>query len=122
MTQPELRYRSSRFAAARAGCGQGGDATALNEPTRLGFRRQARDRLRARLEARQGLLEQEPGKALAVANDMQDWLSDAHFAGVRGPNGLARLPVAERQAWQQLWAEVADTLARAQGTTAPEPK
>src|SRR5215831_1124657 len=36
--------------------------------------------------------------------------------------GLAGLPAGERQAWQKLWADVADTLARAEGTTPPEPK
>jgi hypothetical protein len=39
---------------------------------------------------------------------------------VRGPEALARLPAAEQQAWHQLWADVADTLARAQGTTVRE--
>jgi hypothetical protein len=41
---------------------------------------------------------------------------------VRGPEALARLPAAERQAWQMLWEDVAATLARAEGTTPPEPK
>jgi hypothetical protein len=36
---------------------------------------------------------------------------------VREPNALAWLPVAEQQAWRRLWADVADTLARAEGTT-----
>src|SRR5262249_36834515 len=46
------------------------------------------------------------------------WLEVPDFAGVRGPDALARLPKAERQEWQKLWAEVADTLARA-GTIPP---
>jgi hypothetical protein len=41
---------------------------------------------------------------------------------VRGPEALARLPEPERQAWQQLWADVADALARAEGTTPPKQK
>jgi hypothetical protein len=77
------------------------------------FRRQARDWMRAELEARRRLLEQEPGKVLAVARGLQDWLWDSRFAGVRGPEALARLPEAERQEWQQLWTDVAATLARA---------
>jgi hypothetical protein len=97
-----------------AGCGRGRDAADLDEATRAGFRRQARDWLRAELEARR-LLAQEPGQVRAVARDLQDWLWDIQFAGVRGPDALARLPEAERQAWQRLWADVADTLARAVG-------
>jgi hypothetical protein len=50
---------------------------------------------------------------LAVAHDLQDWLWDSPFAGVRGPDALARLPAAERHEWQELWADVADALARA---------
>jgi hypothetical protein len=51
---------------------------------------------------------------------MEHWLATPDFASVRGPDALGRLPEAERQAWQKLWADVADTLARAEGTTRPE--
>jgi hypothetical protein len=51
---------------------------------------------------------------------LQHWQQDPDFGGVRGPEALARLPEAERQAWQKLWGDVADTLARAQGTAAPK--
>jgi hypothetical protein len=69
------------------------------------------------------LLEQEPEKTgWSVASDLQRWLGDPNFAGVREPEALARLPDPERQAWHKLWAEVADTLTRAEGTTPPEPK
>jgi hypothetical protein len=44
---------------------------------------------------------------------MRGWLWDTPFARVRGPEALAWLPAAERQAWQKLWVDVADTLARA---------
>jgi hypothetical protein len=99
-----------------AGCGRGRDADDLDEESRLGFRRQARDWMRAELEARRRLLEQERENAGGtVAHDLQRWLRNNHFAGVRGPEALARLPEAERQAWHQLWTDVADTLARAQG-------
>jgi hypothetical protein len=49
-------------------------------------------------------------------------LVDPEFAGVRGPEALAKLPESERQPWQKLWADVAATLARAQGKTMPEKK
>jgi hypothetical protein len=111
---PSTRYRyHAAGAAALAGCGQGRDAADLDEATRAAFRRQALDWLRAELEARRRLLGQEPGKVLAVARDLQDWRWDIPFAGVRGPEALARLPEPERQEWQELWTDIADTLARA---------
>jgi hypothetical protein len=98
-----------------AGCGRGRDAADLDEATRAAFRRQALNWLRAELEARPRLLGQEPGQVRAVARDLQDWQWDTPFAGVRGPDALARLPAAERQEWQQLWTDITDALARAVG-------
>jgi serine/threonine-protein kinase len=102
-----------------AGCGQGRDAADLDEESRAEFRRQALDWLRAELEAQRLLLEQKPE---TVANHLQDWLWDPDFAGVREPDALAQLSETERQAWHQLWADVADTLARALGRTTPKQK
>ena len=45
---------------------------------------------------------------------MRHWREDIDFAGVRGPEALAKLPEAERKPWQELWDDVANTLARAQ--------
>jgi hypothetical protein len=99
-----------------AGCSGGRDAADLDEKSRVGFRRQALTWLRTELEARRRLLEQEAENVGGpVADDLQQWLGNFHFAGLRGPEALARLPEPERQAWQDLWAAVADMLARAQG-------
>jgi hypothetical protein len=114
------RYRAA-CAAARAGCGQGRDGSDLDEEGRAAFRRQALGWLRAALEARRRLLGQEPEKTRwTVASELWRWPEDPAFAGVRGPEALARLPEAERQEWQMLWADVADALARAQGKAPPE--
>jgi hypothetical protein len=113
------RYYAA-WAAALAGRGQGRDATGLDEEGRAGLRRQALGWLRAELEAQRRLLEREPAQSCFIAGGLQHWLRHPYFAGVREPNALAWLPVAERQAWQKLWADVADTLARAEGATAPE--
>ena len=100
------RYYAAR-AAAWAGCGQGRDAADLDAEGRAGFRRQALDWLRADLEARRRLLEQERENAGGpVADDLRQWLGNFPFAGVRGPDALARLPEPERQAWRQLWEEI----------------
>jgi hypothetical protein len=53
---------------------------------------------------------------------LRHWQRGADFAGVRGA-ALARLPEAERQAWQQLWADVEQTLKKAaRGDTAGHKK
>jgi hypothetical protein len=102
--------------AFRAGCGRGRDAADLDEATRAGFRRQALDWLRAELEAQRQLLEEEPQTArLAVARDLLYWLEDPRFAGLRGPEALARLPAPERRGWQQLWEEVEALRTQASG-------
>jgi tetratricopeptide (TPR) repeat protein len=117
----EVRYRAA-FAAALAGCGKGEDAAWLTDAERAGFRKQALDWLRADLDAWRGLLEKQPDKARpAVARQMRHWLQDTDFNGVRGPDALARLPEAERQDWQKLWADVAETLRRA-GDSPPQAK
>jgi hypothetical protein len=114
------RYYAAR-AAVLASCGQGRDAAYLDEASRASFRRQARDWLRDELEAQRRLLETDPEKTRwMIAGGLNRWLWDLDFAGVRGPDALSRLPEAERQAWQTLWTDVADTQARAEGTAPPE--
>jgi hypothetical protein len=107
-------------AAVLAGCGKGRDAAGLDEESRAGFRRRALGWLQAELEAQRRSLEREPAQNCFIVSGLQNWLQHPYFDGVREPDTLARLPEAERQAWQRLWADVADTLARARGTTAPE--
>jgi tetratricopeptide (TPR) repeat protein len=110
--RPPHRYNAAG-AAAWAGCGQGKDGARLDAGERTRLRRQALDWLRADLATLGKGLEDEPDKAPAV---VQWWLRryqrDAAFAGVRG-EALGKLPEAERQAWQQLWADVEQTLKRA---------
>jgi tetratricopeptide (TPR) repeat protein len=118
----EHRYLAA-CAAALAGCGIGQDAAKLDEKERGRLRQQALDWLRADLEGRSRQLAQEPVQARpALVRAMQHWLRAPDFAGVRGPEALAKLPEAERQPWQKLWDDAARTLARAQTTTAPEKK
>jgi serine/threonine-protein kinase len=116
------RYNAA-CAAALAACGQGVDSTNLDEASRASLRRQALEWLRADLTAYRQLLKKEPNKAWpAMRQTMQDWQQDTDFASVRDPEALARLPQAERKNWQQLWADVAETRARAEGKAAPEKK
>jgi tetratricopeptide (TPR) repeat protein len=116
-----LRYDAA-CAAALAGCGTGADAAALTDAERAGFRQQARDWLRADLDALCGLLNKDPDKARPmVTQKMRHWLRDPDLAGVRGPDALAKLPEAERAGWRQLWADVAETLRRA-ADKPPQPR
>jgi serine/threonine protein kinase/Flp pilus assembly protein TadD len=116
------RYNAA-CAAAKAGSGQGKDAEQSDDKERGRLRRQALDWLRADLTAYRRMLEQQPQKAAPMVRQrMRHWQLDTDFASVRGPDALARLPDTERTAWQQLWADVANTLARAEGKTAPAKK
>jgi serine/threonine protein kinase/Tfp pilus assembly protein PilF len=115
--------------AALAGCGQGQaalvmehahhpgvikDAGRLGDQERAGLRKQAREWLRADLERWRRLLEKGPDTTRPrTAEEMQHWLEDPDFAGVRGEQALAGLPQAERSDWQQLWKEVESLRQRA---------
>jgi hypothetical protein len=63
-----------------------------------------------------------PADRDGVRAAMRSWQIDTDFAGVRGQAALAKLPDAERQRWQKLWSDVADTLARAEGKSRSEKK
>src|SRR5262249_3084434 len=111
------RYKAAP-AAVLAGCRMGTDTDTLDDKECARLRRLALDWLRADLAAWGRQPNQEPdkaGSAAKVSMMLQYWLTDPDFAGVRGPEALARLPEAERQPWQQFWGDVGETLARAQG-------
>jgi serine/threonine-protein kinase len=99
------RYNAA-CSAALAACGQGSDAAVLDETKQADFRQKALRWLRADLDAWKSRLEKEPAQ---VKRTMAHWRHDRDFAGVRGPEALARLSTGEREAWQQLWKDV-DTL------------
>jgi serine/threonine protein kinase/tetratricopeptide (TPR) repeat protein len=108
-------------AAAEAGCGQGKDADKLDDKEKARLRAQALDWLRAALGARRSLLEKGPAESrLAAVEEMETWQKDPGLAGVREAEARARLPEAERQAWQKLWDDVAETLAHARAKATPK--
>jgi tetratricopeptide (TPR) repeat protein/serine/threonine protein kinase len=111
----KLAYRyDAACVAARAGCGRGNDAKKLDTKERAGLRTQSLNWLRADLSAYRQVMDKSAGKAgPEIAPRLQHWLQDTDFAGLRGPEALAKLPESERLAWQKLWADVDDLLARA---------
>ena len=115
------RYNAA-CAAALAGCGQGKDAEQSDAKERARLRHQALDWLRADLTGYRRWLDKGPDNVrLAIGERMQHWQQDKDFAGVRGPAALAKLPEAERQDWEKLWADVADLLGRA-ADKPPQPR
>jgi tetratricopeptide (TPR) repeat protein len=100
------RYKAA-CAAALAGCGQGEDAAKLDTNEHVGLRKQASNWLRADLQAYRQLLDKSAGKSgPEIVRQMQHWLQDTDFTGVRGHAALSRLPEPERGDWQKLWEEV----------------
>jgi hypothetical protein len=113
------RYNAA-CACALAGCGKGKDAAGLGEKERARLREQALDWLRADLRLWEKQLKSWwPGEKGRARQALEHWQRDPDFAGVRGPESLARLPEAERPGWRKLWADVADTLAAARRKAAP---
>jgi tetratricopeptide (TPR) repeat protein len=105
--QTSVHRYNAACAAALAGCGQGADADKLDSQERDRLRRQGLDWLQADLNAYRPMLEKSQGQAgPAIAKQMQHWLQDDDFAGVRSTEALAGLPKAERQEWEKLWQEV----------------
>jgi serine/threonine-protein kinase len=107
------RYAAAS-AAAQAAAGHDPDAARLDARGRARWRNQALDWLRADLALWQKQLEGARVEDRRQAQDMlRWWQQDPDFAGVRGPEALARLPEGERRPWQALWRDVATVLAKA---------
>jgi tetratricopeptide (TPR) repeat protein len=103
------RYEAAR-AASRAGGGQGKDDPAPDEEARARWRKQALDWLKADL-ALWGRLVQDgqPAARDAAGQKLAQWQGDLALAGLRG-DAIAKLPDAEREAWQKFWADVGELL------------
>jgi serine/threonine-protein kinase len=117
--QPSDDRYNAACAAALAGCRKGKDADKLDAKERARLRRQALDWLRADLKAWRQVLDKASDQGgPAIVQQMQHWLKEDDFAGVRGSEALARLPEAERPSWQKLWEEVEALRQRAAGKPA----
>jgi serine/threonine-protein kinase len=100
--------------AARAGCGQGADATDLDGKARAGWRKQALTWLRADLELRAKQLDGgKPEDRKAADDALRYWQTDAALARLRDAAELAKLPSDEQEAWRKHWRDVQSTLDKA---------
>jgi tetratricopeptide (TPR) repeat protein len=100
------RYHAG-CAAALAGCGHGGDAAKLDDEERARLRRQALDWLKADLALWTKRADKDDAKGRAAVSDaLKQWQTAGYLAGERDQTGLAKLPDAERESWEKLWAEV----------------
>jgi serine/threonine-protein kinase len=101
------RYSGACSAALAAGV-QAEGAHGLPDKEQLMLRRQALGWLRADLVLHAKLAErEEPAAKQTVRQTLQLWQKDTDLASVRDRPALAQLPGDERQAWRQLWADVA---------------
>lgn len=98
---------SAALYAILAGCERGTDGSNLGEPEREKWRTQARDWLRADLEAWWKAFDT---NLPAIRNDakvrFEQWRADTDFAGVRDPAELKKLTADEQEAWTAFWNEV----------------
>jgi Tfp pilus assembly protein PilF len=103
--------------AARAGCGEGQDASGLSEDEKARLRAQALNWLQTEL-AHWRALERisQPQAWIAAHQALLAWQRDTAFAGVRKPAALAKLPEAEREAWRKLWQDVEQVWSQVRGS------
>ena len=113
--QAQHRYNAA-CAAALADAGQGKDEPPIDDDAKARLRLQARDWLRAELDAWAKVVESGPDAMKAViALTLRHWKVDADLMGVREEKALAKLPEAERADFQGLWRDVDALLGKAAG-------
>jgi tetratricopeptide (TPR) repeat protein len=111
------RYNAA-CVAALASCGQGNDASKVEDAERARLRRQALNWLGADLTAWAKLADNATDRP-RVRQQMQYWRRDRDLAGVRDAAALDKLPEAERAEWQKFWTEVAELLKRTEEAKPP---
>jgi eukaryotic-like serine/threonine-protein kinase len=108
------RYHAA-CSAALATAGQGEDARLLPDKVVAMFRRWALGWLRDDLTAYRKIAQQSnPAVKRAIQQRLAHWQRDLDLAGLRDKDAVDKLPEAERDACQKLWADVAALLKRTQ--------
>jgi tetratricopeptide (TPR) repeat protein len=108
----QRRYNAA-CSAALAATGQSKEEPPLDDAAKSRLRQLAIDWLKAELSAWQGLsTTNEKGNKNLVVDTLAHWKKDADLAGVRGEMELAKLPEAERHAWEAFWEDIEALLKR----------
>jgi serine/threonine-protein kinase len=102
-----IAFYAAARTAARAAADRGPEHAPIGESERAAKRRQALDWMRANLTLATKLLND--GKVVGAPPIL--WQTHPDLASVRDPRELAKLPDAEREQWQKLWADVAALIA-----------
>jgi tetratricopeptide (TPR) repeat protein len=112
--KPRPRYYAAAT-AAMAARREGVGVDRLDEAACGAWRDQARRWLRAELDAWAAVQKRgAPAELKALREAVQYWRKDGWLSGVFDKKALAKLPEAERTAWQQLWDDVEALLTKAQ--------
>jgi tetratricopeptide (TPR) repeat protein len=112
-----VRYNAT-CAAVLASAGKGEEAAKLPDAEKSRLRQQALAWLNDALKIhRQQLEHDDEPRRNHVRRTLLHWQKDPDLDSVRGIKALARLPRAERAAWQELWADVATLLKKTQKST-----
>ena len=111
--QALVRYNAA-CAATLAAAGKGEDAARLDAKDKARLHQQALSWLQETIKVYEELLQDADAKTRdGLQKTLRHWQKDADLASVRDKEVLAKLPAAERPAWQQLWADVAKLLKKA---------
>ncbi len=112
---PKWHRYNAACAATLAGCGQGNEADKLDDNERARLRKLAVEWLRADFAywSKQAQSEK-PGDHELVPKTLKHWQNDTDLTGVRDPKALEKLPAKEREAFAQLWADVAELVKKAE--------
>jgi serine/threonine-protein kinase len=114
--EPSTGHRyDAACAAALVGCGRAGDGAELSDAERAHWRGQARQWLRADLDAWAKKLESGLAADRAkVRQTLTWWRQDSDLAVLRDPGDLNKLPTDDRKEFAALWADVSAVIARAE--------
>ncbi len=93
----------------------GGADSRPTDAERARLRNQARVWLESELATWTKLLESANGpQRQAIEQTLRHWQQDTDLATVRDDSALGKIPIAEREAWKELWGKVDGLLAKAQ--------
>lgn len=122
MVKLEAGYRyQAACSAVLAASGIGVAANPVDDNTRLQWRKQALDWLKADLALNNKLLASDKQiERQQALQRLRHWQHDPDLAHLRDKTEIAKLPEVERVSCQQLWAELEAVVAKAEVTRGPQ--